>query len=325
MKISIIIPTLNGASCLGKSLKAVTDSDYDNYEIIVSDCGSTDDTQTIAKKFDVRLIEVGNVGKGTARNKGVEAASGEIILFIDSDIVISVDALKRVSELFQANPQYDCINGVLSSESSDSGYFSQYKNLYMSYQFRQIPERIDFIFTSFTAMKREVFIPFEDTLKPKDTEVGQRMVKEFNRFIYLDKTLQVTHLKKYNFLTFYQNDFIVPYGWAKIFLKQSGVRDLVEKKRFAHSPKEQLLSVMLAPLIALLILLNPILHIPVFVVLFLIWFLLNLKFFTFLTKERGVVFGLIKAIPVTFLAHIIMAAGIVCGFLSCLFCKGGKN
>lgn len=84
-RVSVVICVYNGGETIGDCLRGATAIDYPNYEVIVVDDGSTDDTACIAGGFDVRLIRTENGGLSRARNVGIEAATGEIIAFTDGD------------------------------------------------------------------------------------------------------------------------------------------------------------------------------------------------------------------------------------------------
>jgi GT2 family glycosyltransferase len=84
-KISVIVCSYNGATTIGETLTELERVDYLDYEVIVVDDGSTDDTSAIAGKHDVRLIRTANNGLSSARNVGLHAAGGEIVAYIDDD------------------------------------------------------------------------------------------------------------------------------------------------------------------------------------------------------------------------------------------------
>jgi GT2 family glycosyltransferase len=84
-KISVVVCSCNGSRTIGETLAALENLDYPDYEIIVIDDGSTDQTSTIAGRYDVRLIRTKNHGLSAARNRGMKAATGEIIAYIDDD------------------------------------------------------------------------------------------------------------------------------------------------------------------------------------------------------------------------------------------------
>ncbi|HSQ28980.1 MAG TPA: glycosyltransferase [Gemmatimonadaceae bacterium] len=94
---SVVICVYNGAATIADCLQGATALDYPNYEVIVVDDGSTDDTARIASAFDVRLIRTENGGLSRARNIGIEAATGDIIAFTDGDARPDADWLTYIA------------------------------------------------------------------------------------------------------------------------------------------------------------------------------------------------------------------------------------
>ena len=85
-KVSVVVASFNGARTLKACLESLTCLNYPQYELILVDDGSTDNTQEIAKWFpSVRTIRQANYGLSVARNTGIAAATGEIVAFTDSD------------------------------------------------------------------------------------------------------------------------------------------------------------------------------------------------------------------------------------------------
>jgi GT2 family glycosyltransferase len=84
-RISVVVCTHNGESTIGACLDALCHLDYPGFEVIVVDDGSTDRTADIVGDFGVRLIRTANRGLSSARNTGLEAATGEIVAFTDDD------------------------------------------------------------------------------------------------------------------------------------------------------------------------------------------------------------------------------------------------
>jgi GT2 family glycosyltransferase len=84
-KISVIVCSYNGARTLRQCLSALAELDYPNYEVIVVNDGSTDDSSAIAQDYPVRLINQPNKGLSAARNVGLAASDGDIVAYIDDD------------------------------------------------------------------------------------------------------------------------------------------------------------------------------------------------------------------------------------------------
>ncbi len=84
-RISVVVCVFNGARTIRDTLDGLRRLDYPDFEVIVIDDGSTDATPTIAGGYDVRLISTANQGLSCARNTGWQAASGEIVAYIDDD------------------------------------------------------------------------------------------------------------------------------------------------------------------------------------------------------------------------------------------------
>lgn len=98
--LSIVIPTLNEEKYLPLLLDSIKDQDFTDYEIIVSDGGSNDKTLEIAKKYGCQtVIDNEHHHPSWQRNNGASLASGEILLFLDADIILQPNFLSdTVSE-----------------------------------------------------------------------------------------------------------------------------------------------------------------------------------------------------------------------------------
>jgi glycosyltransferase involved in cell wall biosynthesis len=319
MKISVIVPTYNNEDTIEPCLKAIRLSRHAPFELIVVDDGSTDRTTFLAKRFADRILpHPHNIGRSHARLSGARQSQGEILLFIDSDIVVKPDTLTKVAGYFAAYPEVDAVTGQLAKEHPYDDYFSQYKNLYMNYIFGKLPERVNFLYGSIHAVRRRSLIDHDTDFEiADDTAMGQKLVQHGKNIGFL-KELEVIHLKQYDFLSWIKNDFKIPFDWARIFLKYRGWKELGKNRSgYLHAPKEQLASVLLAPPILFLLLaacLRPGLF-PWAGGLAVVWLLLNLHFLVFLARERGLRFGIFSVFA-TFIDHLVMAGGIICGWLS---------
>jgi glycosyltransferase involved in cell wall biosynthesis len=101
LSFSVVVCSYNGSRTIRECLEHVMNLKYPNYEVIVVDDGSTDDTAQIAKEFDVRLIQTENRGLSAARNAGRELARGEIVAYLDDDAYPDPDWLSYYNSAFQ--------------------------------------------------------------------------------------------------------------------------------------------------------------------------------------------------------------------------------
>ncbi len=99
MKISIIIPTYNEEDYLPALLKSIQRQNFKDLEVIVADAHSTDKTLEIAKKYNCKIVPGGLPAVG--RNNGAKIAQGELLLFLDSDSVLTNDYLESAIEEFE--------------------------------------------------------------------------------------------------------------------------------------------------------------------------------------------------------------------------------
>jgi GT2 family glycosyltransferase len=99
-RISVVVCSYNGQSTLGECLNALTRLEYPDYEVIVVDDGSTDQTAQIAREFGFPVISTENRGLSSARNTGWQAATGEIVAYIDDDAYPDVHWLTYLAHTF---------------------------------------------------------------------------------------------------------------------------------------------------------------------------------------------------------------------------------
>ena len=103
-KFSIIIPVYNVEKYIKKCLDSVFNQSYKDYEVIVVNDGTKDNSMQIVKNYDVKIITQENQGLSEARNNGVKKAKGEYILFLDSDDYIEKDTLKEIEKELSPKP-----------------------------------------------------------------------------------------------------------------------------------------------------------------------------------------------------------------------------
>ncbi|MCX7696968.1 MAG: glycosyltransferase [Bacteroidales bacterium] len=112
MKYSIIVATYNRADEIRELLDSALQLEFDptKFELIIVDDGSTDNTFEIVQEyqdkvpFSLKYIVQNHEGPGSARNRGMQEAQGEYFLFVDSDVILPSQWLKKIDEYLQINP-----------------------------------------------------------------------------------------------------------------------------------------------------------------------------------------------------------------------------
>jgi glycosyltransferase involved in cell wall biosynthesis len=104
--VSVIIPTYNRAWSIKESIDSVLSQDFNDFELIVIDDGSTDHTIEILNSYgkDIFVIHQRNQGVSSARNRGLMKASGSFIAFLDSDDLWLPGKLSLQVDYFNSNP-----------------------------------------------------------------------------------------------------------------------------------------------------------------------------------------------------------------------------
>lgn len=105
--VSVIIPAYNRSLMLREAVDSVLNQDYPDFEIIVVDDGSADDTPEMLASYGdkITVIRQPNRGVSAARNRGIAAAKGELIAFLDSDDLWLPGKLTKQAEFFHAHPE----------------------------------------------------------------------------------------------------------------------------------------------------------------------------------------------------------------------------
>lgn len=324
MKYSILIPARNSEATLPHCLDSVLELRFsdENFikEIIVVDDASQDKTVQIADRPECRVIKLPkNLGRAEARNIGAQHATEEILVFVDSDIVIPANSLERVSQHFLSHPEAIAANGILSADVHGLNFFSDYKNLYMNYHLKQNPDFIDFIFSSFVAIKKEYFLPFKPYQAADDTELGIRMTAKYGKRILLAKDIEVKHLKRYTFWGLLKNDFGMASYWALILKHRKGFLMAIQERQFAHARSSQLFSLGFvgASLLCLaLMIATPKVGALGYLLFLAAALLTRAGYFNFIFKKRGLGF-LFKTLPLFYIDSIAHLTGAIWGVLVC--------
>lgn len=234
MRLSVIVPAYNAAADLEESLSALRAQADAGTEIIVVDDASSDDTARVAAHLGATVLrQERNAGPSAARNRGAGSARGDILFFIDADVVPAPDALARVRDAFAASPELAALFGSYDASPRAPGLVSQYRNLLHHYTHQRASADAFTFWSGCGAIRRSIFEAaggFDERGFPRsmeDVELGYRLCRVGHR-IRLDAALQGKHLKRWTLLSLIRTDVAgraVP--WGRLILT-SGVapRDL---------------------------------------------------------------------------------------------------
>ena len=121
VKFSVVIPAYNEAKYISRALSALQQQSFRDFEVIVKDGLSQDDTVNIARKFTKKVFSKRDSSAADARNQGASYARGEVLVFIDADTLLPPDTLGRFSSLLD-KPKFvgaSCRKVPLSSSILD--------------------------------------------------------------------------------------------------------------------------------------------------------------------------------------------------------------
>ena len=306
-KISVIIPMRNSSEHLEHCLKSACNQDYSDYEVIVIDDFSQDNSLEIAKKYPVEIISFdNNHGAATARNKGAEKARGEILLFTDTDVILERTCLSQIAEgMTSFNSHFSGIVGRLADDSPQENFASSYKNLYMHYTYGLLPEEISVFYTSIAAIKKDTFHAckgFDPNYKGasiEDMEFGERITANGYK-IRINKDLKVRHLHRYSFFDLLKTAFKRAEGVTKIMMRKKFNKG--EKSTYQSSPLSFRSGIAIIFLSFVSLCLGIIFAKNLFFVTALVLYLLilgiNFSFLDFLRKKKGLFFFLKSCIVI---------------------------
>ena len=151
-------------------------------------------------------------GPALARNRGAQASSAEVILFLDADCVAHPDVVDRVRAAFTADPLLAALTGSYDDAPPARGFFSQYMNLRHHFTHQRARRNDATFWAGCGAVRRAVFLEaggFDadryDTPQIEDIELGVRLRRSGGR-LRLDPDLQVTHLKRWTLRSVVRTD-----------------------------------------------------------------------------------------------------------------------
>lgn len=232
IRISAIMPVFNGESFLPRSLPPLVDmaSKGEVIEVIMVDDGSTDRSAELARSLGAQVIPTGGrTGVGAARNLAAEAARGDILWYVDADVVVHENAARLIRDGF-VDPEVVAVFGSYDDLPPARNFLSQYKNLVHHYYHQRARTDASTFWAGCGAIRKNAFLNVGgfDTKRYRlpsieDIELGYRLRAAGGR-IKLLKDLHGTHLKVWRFFNLLHTEiFRRAIPWAKLMLEQGAL------------------------------------------------------------------------------------------------------
>jgi glycosyltransferase involved in cell wall biosynthesis len=201
---SVIIPACRGGmkfqECLASVFAAIQPED----EIIVVADGEGDGSWRMAEQIGARIVKLPvSGGPGKARNAGAETSTSDILFFVDADVIIPPNAVRRVRSAFEAEKDLAALIGSYDGEPREANFHSQFKNLFHHYVHQHGAAEASTFWGACGAIRREIFLEvggFDQTYERpsiEDIELGYRLKAASHR-IRLFPDLQVKHMKRWD-------------------------------------------------------------------------------------------------------------------------------
>ena len=325
MKCSLIIPAYNAGRTLDTCLRSAFDQSLplEAYEVIVVDDGSTDNTPEVAGGFPVILLRQQNSGPAAARNAGVRQATGEILIFTDSDCELDREFLKNMIAPFKKN-EIIGVQGVYKTEQTE--FMANFGQVEIEGRYVRLAhdKYIDFIGTYAAAYRRDVFNDndgFNESFplaSGEDTEFSYKLQKQGHKMVF-NPAAFVYHrhpstLKHYLRTKFYR-------GYWRIGLYSLHPEKTIKDSYTPQSLKIQVLTMPLVLASLLLSVVNPtwLWCVVIAAVCYVLWSIPFAK--RFHTRHMG---GIWKLPFILIARAAALGAGLAVGFLQRIYAIKGN-
>lgn len=230
--LSVIMPVYNGRGFLERSLPPLEAmlARGEVEEVVIVDDSSTDDTAAYARSRGARVIPSGGrLGPGGARNQAAPQARGEVLWFVDADVVVHEDAARELKRAF-TQAGVVAVFGSYDDEPPAQNFLSQYKNLvHHFYHHRGVAEASTF-WAGCGGVRKDAFLAIGGFdvaryTRPsiEDIELGYRLKAAGGRILRWPD-LQGTHLKVWRFANLVHTEvFCRAIPWSRLMLRTGGL------------------------------------------------------------------------------------------------------
>lgn len=226
--VSVVIPARDASASLPECLLALRVQTYprDRYEVIVVDDGSRDNTASVAETFWARVVRIPPSGPAAARNRGVQAARGTLLLFTDADCAPGPDWIRRLTDALRDGDAVAAKGTYRTDQTSWTAQWVQAE--YQSrYRIMRRAASIDFIDTYSAAYRREAFEDaggFDESFPTacvEDQELSFRLAERGARMVFCPDAV-VGHRHAADPLSYLRKKFKIGYWKMKVIGRYPG-------------------------------------------------------------------------------------------------------
>ena len=323
LPLSVVVPIRNAGSTLREVLAAIRASEFpgSSYEIIVVDDASTDSSVGIAARYADTVVRLSGRASGPAyaRNRGGELARGEVIAFVEGDVVVRPDTLPRMLATLAERPDLDAVSASHDELPGASDFISQYWNLLLRFGEQRHSGRCAQFAPGCGVVRRSAFLSagmYDEwrfaTACLENVELGGRLLASGSG-VLLSWELKVAHLKQWSLSA------VCHEVWSRSRLLARSL-GYVRTRTAAPSEVVFTLSHMLTPAVALLGTLMlaaafvPPSHSVKGVLALLVLVLTNLPLHRFYRSARGFGFAILSA-PLHICVQIVSAVALCTGWI----------
>ncbi len=228
LTMSVIVPAYNAGDNLVKCVKSVREQigiSGDDVEIIVVDDGSRDGSaERVADLVDCLIRTDKNRGAAAARNRGATEAHGDILVFVDADVLLLPDALSFLYRAFYEDASLDAAVGRYSASPAAPGLVNAYHNAFTRYHHDLSPREIDWFWGALGAVKKKSFFDvggFDERYEgasAEDMEFGRELHKCGCKTVYVPEA-QGAHAHDFSLKSMLINDYKKAVLGTKLRLK----------------------------------------------------------------------------------------------------------
>ena len=324
--LSVVVPAHRGEQVLRASLPSLLASTLprEQWELIVVDDASPDATAAVAAEYADRVVRLDGRPRGPAyaRNRGIEASSGEVVVFIDADVCVHTRTLAQFAEAFRLDTGLAALFGSYDDDPQAPGLVSQFRNLLHHHTHHMNPGAAETFWAGCGAVRRDALLAVGmmdawhfPRPQIEDIELGRRLRRAGYR-IELRPDILCTHLKRWTLTNMVVTDFRdrgVPWMWLLLSEGISGTPATLNL-RFREKLCTALVALIALALAASLVLLSTTaLAIAGFATMLVV--LLNRRFYALLTRRRGLAFAA-AAVPLHLIFYFTGGLGAVAGTVS---------